>query len=72
MNPRTLDVYPVRADTGQFIVELQPAALADEESAAMTISHELYHLRAWQNGFNVSDELGPETAAELTQMYWRG
>lgn len=65
------DVYPRRGPDGRYIVELQSAALQDELTAAMTISRELYHLRAWRNGMNVHDEAAAETAAELTEMYYR-
>ncbi|WP_433824948.1 DUF6531 domain-containing protein [Actinoplanes sp. CA-015351] len=62
---------PVRGPDGRFIVELQPSALQDELTAAMTISHELYHLRTWFRGGDVHDEAAAETAAEVTEMYYR-
>jgi RHS repeat-associated protein len=62
---------PVRGPDGRFIVELQPSALQDELTAAMTVSHELYHLRTWFRGGDVHDEAAAETAAEVTEMYYR-
>lgn len=71
LNPQTLAATPIRAADGRFVIELQNAGLQSPEIAAMTIKHELQHLRQWTNGANMS-ELAAERAAEMMVRWGHG
>ena len=71
MNPRTLqETGPFRSPDGRYIVELQNAALQDPQTAAMTIKHEVQHIRQWQHG-EPMNEADAERAAELMVQHGR-